>query len=129
MSELKIQSFLSVFVISIAMIYADFAIASVLKLLGVCWHGRESVVVFIFQVLSFIAGGAVVGKIKDPKSEWYLFFSFALVGAIYLGYLVLIESRYDYDVMAIYADLFFDLIFGLFVAGVSHWLVKRRYIN
>lgn len=133
MHKVEVRSFIIVFGVSIIMIHMDIISARLIKLIWRDTLDSLDFIANIVQFLSFIFGGAIIARVQGKRSEWHMFLSFVVVGAIYLAYFLAAVGGSchinDYKTLAIFAKAFFNLIVGLFVATASNWLVKKRYLN
>lgn len=120
-----VKRFFAVFLISLAMIYIGRLLNLAFRFLG---KDELSVIIFPVQIFSFVVGGAIIALTKWEKAEWYMVFSFTLIGVLYFALTKDYESFRitDYESLAIMS---FALFIGLFISIVSNWLVRKGHIK
>ena len=113
----EVKKFMVVFLISLAMIYTGWVLNFIVQLYIKYWLCPA---ILPLQVFTFIAGGAIIAWTKWQRAEWYMFFSFIIVGVVYFSF-----ADCSYRNLNSLITMSFALTFGLFISVISNWLMKK----
>ena len=127
-NRVEARRFLVIFLISLMMIYVSWLLNLIFKTLEINALKEVKLLLFAIQVFSFISGGAIIAWTKWQGAEWYMFFSFIIVGVVYLVYFPF-SNHADIESLTIFALMATELTVGLFIATISSWLVKKGYVH